>query len=104
MSLFTRTIGTDAENNKIAIHLIHALVVEVINNRQTSSSITESLGLNADETNDLNRMLSLLSTVQSKTKSSARIFNYLLLGEMKVNNSMRDYTDESLFWQMVEAE
>jgi len=104
MSLFTRTIGTDEEGNKIAIHLVHALVVEVINNRQTSSSITESLGLNADEEVDLNRMLSLLSTVQSKTKSSARIFNYLLLGEMKVNNSMRDYTDEALFWQMVEAE
>lgn len=104
MSLFTRVIGADEEGEKIAIHLIHALVVEVINNRQTSTSITESLSLDADETVDLNKMLSLLSTVQSKTKSSSRIFNYLLLGEMKVINSMRDYTDEALFWQMVEAE
>ncbi len=104
MSLFTRVIGIDEESDKIAIHLIHALIVEVINNRQSSTSVANTLNLDADEIADLNKMLSILSTVTSKTKSSSRIFNYLLLGEMGVNNSMRDYTDESLFWQMVEAE
>jgi len=101
MSLFKRIIGID--DNKIAIHLIHALIVEVINNRQTSSTVVTILDLNEDESNDLDRVLLLLSTVQSKTKSSSRIFNYLLLGEFKVT-SPRDYTDETLFWQMVEAE
>jgi len=104
MSLFTRVIGTDDQGDKIAIHLVHALIVEVINNRQSSTSVAVTLGLDADEIVDLNRMLLILSTVQSKTKSSSRIFNYLLLGEIKINNSMRDYTSEELFWQMVESE
>ena len=103
MSLFTRIIGINENEDKIAIHLIHALIVEVINNRQTSSTVSAILSLNEDEADDLDRALLLLSTVQSKTKSSSRIFNYLLLGEFKVT-SPRDYTDEALFWQMVEAE
>ena len=102
MSLFTRVIGSD-QGDKIAIHLIHALIVEVINNRQTSTTVISILNLSADEAQDLGRLLLILSTVQSKTKSSSRIFNYLLLGEFNIT-SPRDYTDELLFWQMVEAE
>lgn len=102
MSLFKRIIGT-SEDDKIGLHKIHCVVSEISNDRLTVAHAVTILILNETETSDLIRLLTHLSTVPDKITSSARIFNYLCLGELGVKHG-RDYTDESLFWEMVEAE
>lgn len=103
MSLFTRIIGINEDDDKVALHLVHCLVSEVANGRLTYIQASDEMGLNESEIQDLLRLLNHLNTVPDKIATSARIFNYLCLGELQ-KTKHRDYTNEDLFWQMVEAE
>lgn len=103
MSLFTRIIGKSEDEDKIGLHLVHCLVSEVANGRLDYSQAADEMNLNYREIQDLIKLLTHLNTVTDKLATSARIFNYLCLGEMQ-KTKHRDYTDEALFWQMVEAE
>lgn len=102
MSLFKKIIGTE-EYNKIGIHLVNGCVSEISNGRLTVEQAVDILNLDTSDSSDLIRMLNHLATVPNKITTSSRIFNYLCMGELKVTE-YRDYTDEALFWEMVEAE
>ena len=101
MSLFQRAIGVSGD--KIAIHLVQAVISEISNGRLTKEQAEAVLSLSESEKLELTRFLVELSTCIDKIATSARVFNYLYLGEIG-EKSFHDYTDEALFWQMLEAE
>lgn len=104
MSLFTRIIGSDENLVKIPVHHIQSLVTEFDRGRLNFSDIVMILNLSSGEQQDLVNFVTHLSNiVGSKTPVSSRVFNYLYLGENGITQG-RDYTDETLFWQMLQNE
>lgn len=101
MGLFHRSIGKSGE--KIAIHRIQSITSEVSNGRLTPAQAVIVLGLSGGDEADYYRLLNQLSLCTDQLATSARVFNYLCLGEMG-EKTYYDYTDESLFWAMLEAE
>ena len=101
-----RVIGKnlDESTTKIPVHHIQSLVTEIDRGRLTYADVVLILNLGAVEQQDLVTFLTLLSNVVgNKTPVSTRVFNYLYLGENGVTQG-RDYTDETLFWQMLQSE
>lgn len=103
MSLFKRVIGLDETYQKIPIHQIQAFVSEITAGRISIDDAVTVMGLTPIEESEFFTFLTKLSLVPDKIATSSRVFNYLLLGEIKVNQG-RDYTDEDLFWAMLEQE
>ena len=112
MSLFTRTIGlfdNPEEGKRIPIHGIQSLLSELDRGRLTFEQVATTLELDASEQVDLGRLISHILAALDKHKFSSRVFNYLVLGESQVTgrydlSAYRDYTDETLFWEMLESE
>ena len=100
-TLFSRAIGTSGD--KIAIHLVQAVISEISNGRLIPAQASDILSLSVSEEAELTRFLAELSKCADKIATSARVFNYLYLGEVG-EKTFHDYTDEALFWQMLEAE
>lgn len=98
MSLFSRIIGLTEP--KIPIHAIQSMVSEIECGRLAMSDIISEYDLTTAEQQDLSNFLGYISVSSNKLRMSARIFNYLCLGEMGMTK-YRDYTDEALFWQMM---
>lgn len=103
MSLFSRTVNPLEDEAKIAIHLLQSVISEVSNERLTVDDANMLLGLSDEEKPDLIRFLTLLSASPDKIATGGRTFNYLCMGEFGITTP-RDYHDEDLFWQMLEAE
>jgi len=104
MSLFARTIGkVSLEIAPIGIHRIQSLMSELDRGRLQFADVVSELELSDDEQSDLVRLLGFINSASDKLKFSNRVFNYLCLGELRVTTG-RDYTDEALFWSMLEEE
>ena len=103
MSLFTRVIGLNDPQVPIPIHLVQSLLSELEQGRISFAKVAEIMVLDSVEQTDLLKVLNHVTAAPDALIFSSRVFNYLVLGEMDIVGD-RDYTDEALFWQMLEDE
>jgi hypothetical protein len=107
-TLFERVLSNSENgNNKISIHLIQSLMVELGVGRLTVPQCVSIMGLDALQTDDFIRVLTAALQSTDKAIFAQRVFAYLLLGENSnraVDGGLAPYRVESNFWIMIDAE
>ena len=112
MSLFSRAVNPAESERRIPIHALQSAVSELEAGRMTFAEVAANLELSAAEQTDLSTFLTKLANVTDsaeKLRVSARLFNYLCLGELEGGNRWnatptQSWVDEDDFWAAVDAE
>jgi hypothetical protein len=107
-TLFERVLSNSEDgSDKISIHLIQSLMVDLGIENLTVPQCVGIMGLDSAQTNDFIRVLTAALTSTNKAIFAQRVFAFLLLAEnarRAKDNGLASYLLEANFWLMIDAE
>ena len=107
-TLFERVLSNSEDGSeKISIHMIQSLMVELGIDNLTVPQCVGIMGLDAAQTTDFIRVLTAALSSTNKAIFAQRVFAYLLLGEnasRAQDGGLASYLVEANFWTMIDAE